>query len=673
MKTIFISFLSMLLFSVVCMGQGKSSKDKTKFGDIAPEDFDPSIHSLDSTADAVILYEKGHSHFRTNNDGWFTLIFEKHQRIKVLTKNGMDAANFTIQQYRDSKNEEKIEKLRAATFNLEEGKVIETKLNDKDIYKDKLDANYSLTKFGLPNVKEGSILDVTYTIASDFMFNLRAWSFQGKYPRVHSEYTARIPEFFAYVMLSQGYIPFKEKKVEKFPSRFMLLRPGAAGEPARRIEIPTVETETKWVMENVPSIKPEIFTTTIDNHIAKINFQLSEYRFPNQPVEPVMASWIKVADQLLKDEDFGAHLSKNNGWLSNDIKTITLGKESDYDKAKELYHYMRDKFTLVSGGGIYLSNNPKTLWKNMKGKSSDANLMLVTLMKGIGLNADPVLLGTREHGYMNEIYPIMNQYNHVICRVEIDGKSIFLDATEPMLGFGQLPLECYNGGARIIKAFPDLASLDPNALKEQKLTFINIFMNPEKPWEVSVKNTPGSYEAMDLRKTINEKGEAQLNQDIRNELPAEVALKELTIEHLHDYEDKLGIDYVVDAGEMADEDIIYINPLLGERQKKNPFPSANRLYPVEMPYTFKETIMVNLMIPEGYEADEIPKSTRVKLENDEGMFEYLIQRQGQIIQVRSVVDVKKAVFASEGYTPLRDFFSYIVKKQGEQIVLKKKT
>lgn len=673
MKTKLFGLLSMLLFAGICMGQGKSSKDKTKFGEIAPENFDPSIHAFDSTADAVILYERGYSYFRANNDGWFTLIFEKHQRIKVLTKNGMDAANFTIMQYKDSKNEEKIEKLRAATYNLENGKVVETKLNDKDIYKDKLDKNYSLTKFGLPNVKEGTILDVTYTIASDFMFNLREWTFQGRYPRVHSEYTARIPDFFNYVMLSQGYVPFKEKKVDNFNTRFILIIPSGSTGPRNRTEIPTVETETKWVMEDVPAMKSEIFTTTVDNHIAKIYFQLSEYRFPNQPSQPVMASWIKVADQLMKDEDFGAHLSKNNGWLSDDIKTITSGKESDYDKAKALYYHMRDKFTLVSGGGIYLSDNPKTLWKNMKGKSTDANLLLVTLMKGIGLNADPVLLGTREHGYMNEIYPIMSQYNQVICRVEIDGKPIFLDATTPMLGFGLLPLEYYNGGARVIKPFPIIAQLDPNELKEQKLTFINMFLDQEKPWEVKVKNTPGPYEAMDVRKTVSDKGEAQLNQDIRNALPAEVSLKELTIEHLKDYEDKLGIQYIVDAGDLADEEIIYINPLLGERQKNNPFPSADRLYPVEMPYTFKETIMVTMMIPEGYDVDEMPKSTRVKLENDEGMFEYLIQRDGRTIQLRSVVDLRKAVFSADVYPSLRDFFTYIVKKQGEQIVLKKKT
>jgi hypothetical protein len=129
----------------------------------------------------------------------------------------------------------------------------------------------------------------------------------------------------------------------------------------------------------------------------------------------------------------------------------------------------------------------------------------------------------------------------------------------------------------------------------------------------------------------------------------------------------------VDAGDLADEEIIYINPLLGERQKNNPFPSADRLYPVEMPYTFKETIMVTMMIPEGYDVDEMPKSTRVKLENDEGMFEYLIQRDGRTIQLRSVVDLRKAVFSADVYPSLRDFFTYIVKKQGEQIVLKKKT
>ncbi len=39
--------------------------------------------------------------------------------------------------------------------------------------------------------------------------------------------------------------------------------------------------------------------------------------------------------------------------------------------------------------------------------------------------------------------------------------------------------------------------------------------------------------------------------------------------------------------------------------------------------------------------------------------------------MRSRVQLKKATFTNEDYQPLREFYTYVVKKQAEQIVFKK--
>jgi hypothetical protein len=664
------------LFSTEIFAQKKKNNTKeepvAKFGEITSADFDPSLYSFDSTADAVVLFDRGISSFRESKDGWFILYFERHQRIKVLTKSGMDAANYIIPQYKSNKSEEKIEKLRASTFNLENGAVVETKLNEKDIYKDQLNKQYSLTKFGLPNVKEGSIIDVTYTVASDFLFNLRAWDFQGRYPRVHTEYTTRIPAFFVYVMQTQGFLPFDDKTSESYTKHFNLLMPAeSAYESSRRLELTTTENEIKWTMKEVPALKSEPFTTTIDNYVSRINFQLSEYRFPNQAPVPVMSSWPKMGDELMKDEEFGAAILKNNNWLNEDIKKITAGATNDLEKAKALYTYMRDKFSLKSEGGKYMTDNPKNIWKNMKGNTADANIMLTLLLRTAGLEGDPVILSTRENGTTNEVYPLMNQYNYVVCRTEIDGKTYFLDATDPLLGFGYLPAECYNGHARLVRNMPMPVYLRADDVKESKTTIINLFSDDEHPWEGLISSKLGYYESLNLRKKIKASGIESVETQIKNALPTETEMSELKLEGEKEYDKVVSVAYKVDCS-MEDEELIYINPLLGERTKENPFTAADRKYPVEMPYTFKETIIANIKVPAGFEVDEMPKQARVKLEEDQGMFEYLIQQSGELIQLRCVLDIKKANFTNEQYATLRDFFTYVVSKQSEQIVFKKK-
>ena len=111
--------------------------------------------------------------------------------------------------------------------------------------------------------------------------------------------------------------------------------------------------------------------------------------------------------------------------------------------------------------------------------------------------------------------------------------------------------------------------------------------------------------------------------------------------------------------------------MLGEDMKKNPFTSSERLYPVEMPYTTHEIFVLDMEIPKGYTVDEMPKSVRYKLNEDEGMFEYIISKSADKIQMRSRVDINKANFQQEDYQSLREFFSFIIKKQSEQIVFKK--
>jgi hypothetical protein len=119
--------------------------------------------------------------------------------------------------------------------------------------------------------------------------------------------------------------------------------------------------------------------------------------------------------------------------------------------------------------------------------------------------------------------------------------------------------------------------------------------------------------------------------------------------------------------------MLYLNPLFGEAQKENPFKSTERKYPVEMPYTFDETIVATVYVPTGFEVEEMPKQVRVKLnEENEGVFEYAIAQSGNIISLRSRVKIDRTFYLPEDYEMLREFFNLIVKKQGEQIVFKKK-
>lgn len=128
-------------------------------------------------------------------------------------------------------------------------------------------------------------------------------------------------------------------------------------------------------------------------------------------------------------------------------------------------------------------------------------------------------------------------------------------------------------------------------------------------------------------------------------------------------------DFKLPVGE---GDVIYINPLLSEAYKSNPFKAMERKFPVEMNSVYDEVYSFNLDVPEGYVVDELPKSAMANYNENEGQFQYLIQQTENHIQLRCRVKLNKANFDPEEYATLRDFYDLVVKKEAEQIVLKKK-
>src|SRR5688572_10308121 len=134
-----------------------------KFGKVSQADFDLSAYKFDTSAGAVFIADKGTSEFDSDREG-MKLVFKRQVRIKILNKNGFDAANFAIPVYRSYNGEHKLEKLNAVTFNLEGGKVKTTKLDESSVFTDKYGNGWFLKKFTLPAAREGSIIEVSYTI-----------------------------------------------------------------------------------------------------------------------------------------------------------------------------------------------------------------------------------------------------------------------------------------------------------------------------------------------------------------------------------------------------------------------------------------------------------------------------------------------------------------------------
>ncbi len=660
---------TVVLFLMASVMYAQEKSPFAKFGKITQEHLQKKIYAVDSSANAVVLSDIGEAAVEGNSKGWFSISFVRHRVVHILNKNGYDEANIEVPLYTDGDVEEKLTDVKAVTYNLENGKVVEMKLEKSAVFTEKRNKNLIVRKFTFPHVKEGSIIEYEYKVMSDVMWNLDPWYFQGSSPVIWSEFILSVPQFFTYTFISHGYHSLHINERKDRQSGFTVADSRTSG-ATERISFNSGITDYRWVMKDLPALKEENFTSTLTNHTSGIEFQLSSQNAPLAP-RSYRNTWTGLTKELLDSEFFGGALNNNNGWMSEDVKPLLAGATDETEKARKLFAFVRDNFTCTDHSALGMDQSLKNVLKAKKGNVAEINLLLTAMLKYADLKADPIILSTTGHGYAVEMYPMISRFNYVICQVQCGDKTYYLDASRPRMGFGKLPLECYNGHARIVNNEAGPVYFSPDSVMEKKVSAI-FLGNVDRKWAGNMTQTPGYYESQGIRSKIKESGEEAFFKEIQKEYGEDVKIRDPHIDSLSNFEQPLCLIYQIELGKPT-EDVIYINPMFGERWKKNPFVSAQRYYPVEMPYTMDETVVVTLQVPDGYVVDEIPKQIVAKTDDqNSAYFEYRISYSGSTISMRSRIRITRTFFSNEEYEILREFFNLIVNKHNEQIVFKKK-
>lgn len=665
--------LAIVVYASISLWSAKGQyKPIVKLEKISAKDFQVNSPVVDNNANAVILADIGSTDFEGNTNGDLNLVFKETKRILLRSRNAFDIATVKVPVYMGGviDEEETFGNFEATTYNLENGQITETKLDKASLFKEKYNKYYNIRKFTFPNLKEGSIIEYKFTIKSPYYEHLRNWQFQDEYPVLWSQYQVTIPPIFDYLSIRKGYLKFAIDSVANVFKAYSIIVSGDATAASDIYRFSGNATAALWVMKDIPALKLEKYTSSNKNYLAQISFNLRSIHFSDTYTKFIVKDWFKTAEDILKKPDYSC-IRDNNNWLRENIQSIVPDAAPDEEKVRKIYAFLRDNFTCTDHDTYKQSQSLKKTFQTKTGNVADINILLMAMLYNQGIESDPVFLSTRDNGWANESAALINQYNYVVSRILLGNKVYVLDATQPRLGFGNMAAKCLNGFGRIInKKSPWIITLSPDSVMENRNTAV--FLNNDSIQGVvgTYSSNLGYYESLELRDELAKEKQEDYAKDLFKAYPQEIEASGLTIDSLKSYDDPIGINYNLKL-KFGEEDIVYFNPLFDEQLKKNPFESAERLYPVEMPYVKKSTYTLNMEVPKGYKVDELPKSTRVKLNEDEGMFEYMIEKSDDNIQMRCKVALKKATYNPDDYATLRDFFAFIVKKEAEQIVFKK--
>jgi hypothetical protein len=622
MKNIRPIILATVFF--VSINNLSAQKAPIKFGNVETADLEMTTYSLDSTAPAVILCDYG---YWSLSDYKFVRII----RYKILTADGLEYANGIFPGSQTTS-------VRGRTYNLVNGEIVETKLKNENVFKERVTEDYYRLRVAMPDVKIGSVFDIEFT--NPFLIN--EWKFQQKIPVKYSELIIPESQYIDFRKNYFGYIPL------------------------------TYNSTDRWYAENMPAFKEEPFTNSIENYITKFEFDILSLHFPGYYRE-FTTDWNAVARRLEEDSYFGGVL--NTALYLNSIASDIRDKDtSDLDKIKDACKVISQRIKWNEEESLsptYTSLG--TILSEGLGNSADINLILVNLLRKLDLKAYPVVLSSRSNGVLPPFNASINKLNYILAYVKIGEVEYLLDATDKYAPVGILPPRCINGQGRIINKEVSAAISLKSDKKDKNTEFYELELADDFTLKGVFTASRSEYGAYNFRKdfySFNSKDEYV--QDFEEENPG-VSIQNYEIENLDSIylpiREKSDIEIRNQVYEIDNQ--VFINPMLFNQIKENPFKPDERKYPVDFTYCKDDSYVIKIKIPEGYQVVQLPTPIKMDLPEKAGRIIYQVANLNGTITVTCKKSINKEVFLPTEYPYLKEFYNQIIKVEAEPIILNK--
>ncbi len=651
------------------------------FGDVSEEELLEKEHPIYKDADAAILYRSYNTYFTyTTNEG-FLVNTEVHERIKIYNPDGYKYATKSVSLYeQDSKYKDDLRSLKAYTYNLENGNISKDKLSKDGVFKEEQSKYRTLTKFTMPNLKEGCVIEYKYLLKTPFVSNLDEFRFQEQIPINTVSSKFRSPEYYGFNMhqkgLSQISIENEVKsrtiiyKPENSQSRKIVDRVVIHDKSPKTRKLTFSENIINMSGSQIPAIKEELYTNNIDNYSNAIKFELAYINFPGSTYKNYSNSWDDVAKSIFDQPQFGDELKKSN-YFNNDLSRLISSQQSEIEKTIAIYEFVKQKMNWNGYVGIATDDGVRSAYKNNVGNITEINLILTAMLREAGLNTNPVLLSTKNHGI--PIFPTRNGFNYVISSVTIDGGLVLLDASKKYGEINLLEEELLNWNGRLITedGRSKWVNLLPNKQAEQN-TMLSVTIDNDLNTNAKVINKLTGHKSYAFKKKYANVAKVSQLEMFENQFK-NIQVSNLEVQNLDKLYQPISFNYDVSYSNALDiiDSKIYVTPLLHLGTYENPFVPETRQYPVDFVYPLKTRVIASIKIPDGYTVETIPETLNIAIPKNQGSFQYLVNVSGNNIQVSSQLSISTHIIASNYYKELKAFYDMVINKQLEKIVLVK--
>lgn len=630
------------------LAQAQSISVNTKFGAVSMDELAMNVYQPDTSAVAVYLY-LSENRYLSVAGGYLQLVTKHRQRIKILKDAGREYGDFEIRLNTRRKPSEMMSGLKVVTYNLEGGKMVETKLNSKNVYTTKLNDSYNKVNFAAENVKVGSVIEVQWQTSVGTGAYMPNIYLQRYIPINLGEMTIDVPRYIVFTSTMQG--------TDSAHCKF-----------SHNLDYNVVDT---YIVRDMPAFRPEPKMIAPLQYMVQGNYALkaitaggSGNRFHN-------SSWDSIDEDIAKStiftEMYGiCHFRQE----VDDILSRGLSEEEVIGQIREVVVNRikwNEEIDLFPTSGLLFD-------RVVSGSNADINAQVAACLLKAGFDVAPICLKLRSSGTVNKVD--LREYDTFILYAvsKTSGNTYIFDAADQAGYLNVLPLDMLVTNGRLIGRnghgqFVDLTSLSTPF--ENSAVQASINADGELEAVVSIKyRGAASYSFKEYYQSLHGNDEKFMD-------TFQTLLNGYTIESCEVIGGKewSGASQLKIKLRQAVPTVggnLLVNPFVYNFFEVNVFKSETRKYPVE--FRYPENISYNFMLtlPEGWEIEKYPQDYALYSVDLETSVNMICRPGDNSFSMKYVVDMNKIFVLPESYQSLRRFWDKMCAAYNDRVVIRMK-
>lgn len=567
-------------------------------------------------------------------------------RIRVLSDDQLEKAEASLIgiPFYFQDGIETINNLEAITHQPDGSRV---RFNTNNVRTVDLNSRYKIMEFEMPEVQQGSIIEYKYTLERRYIEELPNFYMAHRVPTQKAALYLRNSDFIRYDAVPQhveGFdLQYEEHRVDtsNVPLIFTLPRPN-----------PVYIQE--WKAEDIPAVDVSSYISSINDIRAQIKFQISEFGIPRQPLEN---SWEFVAAQILRNRNPYKQVELYEEFQQMG-EEMAASLNSLVEVQDSVFEMVNSSVQFSGVNSVFAEGDLSHVLEGEPADQAEINMVLLSMLRGAGIDAKPLYLSGREFGRIDKSFPSIFQFNRLLVYSEIDGEQYFMDASFPVSMPNLIPVESYN--------------VQGMALTKEEYEWIDI--SPDRSvFDLDIDIAASLNSNGTLTGTLTAQTRGYPSQRIRRNLQTGTPQSEIIKETFFDiYTDAVvsgstleinpqnrNIVHVVTDFEIPNyaasfRDGIEFRPMIVGYLFRNPFESTQRRVPITLDAPELLSIHYTVDLPRGFSVDEMGETRATSLQGAALKEEY--SSEGNTVEYTFDIEISRKEFPADVYSQLRRIY-----------------